>query len=58
MLKDPIERSMPKTIEELYEREKDNYKNTIFFYLGEQYTLDDPAVSKPVERVYEEVIHE
>lgn len=32
--------------------------NTIFFYLGEQYTLDDPPTKEKAEKVYEEVVHE
>ena len=34
MLKDPIEKTIPPTFQELYEREYPNYKNAIFHYLG------------------------
>ena len=34
LLADPLEKSIPSKISDLVEREKNNYKNTIFFFLG------------------------
>jgi hypothetical protein len=40
MIKDPIERSIPNSIEELREKEIDNYKDVIFFFMGKEYRLN------------------
>ena len=45
-LKDPVEKSIPSTFEELYEREYLKYEDAIFHYMGEEYNLEG-AIEKP-----------
>lgn len=46
MIKDPIERSIPNSIEELREKEIDNYKDVIFFFMGKEYRLNHDKKQK------------
>lgn len=54
LLKTDLEKSIPDSYEELVAREADNYKDTVFQYMGEEYTLADELPPSKTEKSQQE----